>query len=75
VATLGTLFGFSWAAAEVARCLGGCAGAEEVATSRGVSLDTERGQVRAILRKSDAANLHGLERLMAMVAASIAAAE
>ncbi|BDG70428.1 helix-turn-helix transcriptional regulator [Roseomonas fluvialis] len=74
VATLSALFGFSRAEAEVALGLSGGAGAEEVAISRGVSLDTVRGQIRAILRKSDAANLRDFERLMATVAASIAAA-
>ena len=67
-AMLCDLFGFSAAEAEVALCLVGGASAEEVALSRGVALDTVRGQIRAILRKSEATNLRDFERLMATLA-------
>jgi DNA-binding CsgD family transcriptional regulator len=67
-AMLCDLFGFSAAEAEVALRLVGGASAEEVALSRGVALDTVRGQIRAILRKSEATNLRDFERLMATLA-------
>jgi DNA-binding CsgD family transcriptional regulator len=67
-AMLCDLFGFSAAEAEVALRLVGGASADEVALSRGVALDTVRGQIRAILRKSEATNLRDFERLMATLA-------
>lgn len=68
-ALLCDLFGFSRAEADVALTLVGGAIAEDVAATRSVSLDTVRGQIRAILRKSEAANLRDLERRIATLAA------
>ena len=67
-AMLRGVFGFTRAEAEVAIALAGGSGAEEVASSREVSLETVRSQIRAILQKSEAANLRDLERLMATLA-------
>ncbi len=67
-AMLCDLFGLSRTEAEVALRLVGGASAEEVALSRSVALDTVRGQIRAILRKSEATNLRDFERLMATLA-------
>ena len=68
-AMLCDLFGLSRAEAEVAIRLVGGTSAEDVAQGRAVSLDTVRNQIRAILRKSEAANLRDLERLLARLAA------
>jgi DNA-binding CsgD family transcriptional regulator len=73
-AMLCDLFRFTQTEAEVALRLVGGASAEEVAISRGVALDTVRGQIRAILRKSEATNLRDFERLMATLARIGAAA-
>ena len=68
-ALLCDLFGFSAAEAEVALGLVGGASAEDVAHTRTVSVETVRGQIRAILRKSEAANLRSFEHMMATLAA------
>lgn len=60
------LFGLTGSEAEVAIALAGGATAEDVAASRRVSLGTVRSQVRAILRKTDAASLRDFERLVAI---------
>ena len=62
------LFGLSPTEAEVAIRLIGGTSAEDVAQRRAVSLDTVRNQIRAILRKSDVANLRDLERVLATLA-------
>jgi DNA-binding CsgD family transcriptional regulator len=61
------LFGMSGSEAAVAVAILGGRSAEEVATERGVSLDTVRTQLRAVLRKSDASNLRDFERICAML--------
>jgi DNA-binding NarL/FixJ family response regulator len=43
--------------------------AEEAARARRVSLDTVRTQVRTVLRKTNAANLRDLERILAVISA------
>jgi len=63
-----SIFGFTSGEADVALRLVGGASAEDVATSRGVSPDTVRHQIRSILRKSEATNLRDFERLMATLA-------
>ena len=75
VATLCDVFGLTRAEAEVAVALAGGSGAEAVASGRRVSLDTVRSQIRAILRKSEAANLRDLERLMATLVAAPAGSD
>lgn len=61
------LFGMSGSEAAVAVAILGGRSAEEVASERNVSLDTVRTQLRAVLRKSDAANLRDFERICAML--------
>jgi DNA-binding NarL/FixJ family response regulator len=67
---LSDLYGLTHAEAAVAASLGGGVTAEDVARRRQVSLDTVRTQVRTVLRKTNAANLRDLERILALVAAS-----
>ncbi|HEY3846996.1 MAG TPA: LuxR C-terminal-related transcriptional regulator [Acetobacteraceae bacterium] len=67
---LSDLYGLTHAEAAVAASLGGGMTAEDVARRRQVSLDTVRTQVRTVLRKTNAANLRDLERILALVAAS-----
>lgn len=61
------LFGMSGSEAAVAVAILGGRSAEEVALERNVSLDTVRTQLRAVLHKSDAANLRDFERICAML--------
>jgi DNA-binding CsgD family transcriptional regulator len=65
---LSDLFDLTRAEAEVAVGLVGGASAEQVAASRGASVDTVRSQIRSILRKCEAANLRDLERILARLA-------
>ncbi len=71
-AVLGDLYGLTRAEADVAGALAGGVTAEEVARTRRVALDTIRAQVRAVLRKTNAANLRDFERISALVAADSA---
>ncbi|MGE0290656.1 MAG: PAS domain-containing protein, partial [Bradyrhizobium sp.] len=64
-AVLGDLYGLTRAEADVAGALAGGVTAEEVARTRHVALDTIRAQVRAVLRKTNAANLRDFERISA----------
>lgn len=68
-AVLGDLYGLTRAEADVAGALAGGVTAEEVARTRNVALDTIRAQVRAVLRKTNAANLRDFERISALVSA------
>lgn len=68
-AKLSDLYGLTHAEADVAGALSGGITAEEVARARQVSLDTIRTQVRTVLRKTNAANLRDLERIVALVSA------
>lgn len=68
-AVLGDLYGLTRAEADVAGALAGGVTAEEVARTRHVALDTIRAQVRAVLRKTNAANLRDFERISALVSA------
>ena len=68
-AILSDLYGLTRAEADVAGALAGGITAEEVAHARQVSLDTIRAQVRTVLRKTNAANLRDLERIVALVSA------
>ncbi len=68
LALLCDIFGLTRSEAAVASGLVGGASAEDVAMARQVSLETVRTQVRAILRKSEAANLRDLERMLAQLA-------
>ena len=71
-ALLGDLYGLTRAEADVAGALAGGVTAEEVARTRHVALDTIRAQVRAVLRKTNAANLRDFERISALVLADFA---
>lgn len=71
-AALGDLYGLTRAEVDVAGALAGGVTAEEVARTRRVALDTIRAQVRAVLRKTNAANLRDFERISALVAADSA---
>jgi DNA-binding CsgD family transcriptional regulator len=68
------LYGLTKAEAEVALRFSGGATAEDVARHRQVSLDTVRTQVKAILRKTNAASLRDLERIIAISSAMLPAA-
>ena len=70
---LRSLFGLSGAEADVAMTLAGGRSADEVARSRGVSLDTIRTQIKTVLRKMDALNLRDFERIIALVDAMLPA--
>ncbi|MDR7009878.1 helix-turn-helix transcriptional regulator [Paraburkholderia strydomiana] len=69
-----SLFDLSEAEADVAMALIGGRSANDVACSRGVSLDTIRTQIKAVLRKMDALNLRDFERIVASVGAMMPAA-
>jgi DNA-binding CsgD family transcriptional regulator len=71
---LRNLFALSEAEAEVAMTLTGGRTADDVARARGVSLETVRSQIKAVLRKMDARNLRDFERIAASVDAMIPAA-
>jgi DNA-binding CsgD family transcriptional regulator len=60
------LYGLTKAEAEVALRFSGGATAEDVARHRRVSLETVRTQVKTILRKTNAASLRDLERIIAI---------
>jgi DNA-binding CsgD family transcriptional regulator/PAS domain-containing protein len=68
------LYGLTKAEAEVALRFSGGATAEDVARHRQVSLDTVRTQVKTILRKTNAASLRDLERIIAISSAILPAA-
>ncbi|WP_152530796.1 PAS domain-containing protein [Paraburkholderia dilworthii] len=68
------LYGLTKAEAEVALRFSGGATAEDVARHRQVSLDTGRTQVKTILRKTNAASLRDLERIIAISSAILPAA-
>jgi DNA-binding CsgD family transcriptional regulator len=59
------LFGLTRAEAEVARALSGGVTKRAVAEARGLREATVRTQFRAVLEKTGAANLRGLERMLA----------
>lgn len=65
VGLLRDLFGLTRAEAEVAQALAAGATKGAVAAARGSRESTVRTQVRAVLDKTGAANLRGLERLLA----------
>ncbi|SDS98692.1 helix-turn-helix transcriptional regulator [Bradyrhizobium canariense] len=65
------LFDLTKAEAEVASLLVGGVGADEVAQSRAVALDTIRTQIRTILAKTQSANLRDFEHRMATLSALI----
>jgi DNA-binding CsgD family transcriptional regulator len=65
------LYGLTRAEAEVALRFSGGATAEEVARMRQVSLETVRSQVKTILRKTNAANLRDLERVITISSAMV----
>jgi len=60
------LFGLTRAEAEVAVALAGGVTAEDVASTRRVSLDTVRSQIRTVLRKTGASGLRDFERIIAL---------
>jgi DNA-binding CsgD family transcriptional regulator len=68
---LRNLFDLSKAEADVALALIGGHSAEDVACARGVSSDTIRTQIKALLRKMDAQNLRDFERIAASVEAMV----
>jgi DNA-binding CsgD family transcriptional regulator len=68
------LYGFTRAEAEVALRFSGGATAEDVARFRQVSLEMVRTQVKTILRKTNAASLRDLERIIAISSAILPAA-
>ncbi len=68
------LYGLTKAEAEVALRFSGGATAEDVAIFRQVSLETVRTQVKTILRKTNAASLRDLERIIAISSAILPAA-
>ncbi len=63
------LYGLTRAEAEVALRFSGGTTVEDVARSRQVSLETVRTQVKTILRKTNAASLRDLERIIAISSA------
>ena len=65
------LYGLTKSEAEVALRFSGGATAEDVARHRQVSLDTVRTQVKTILRKTNAASLRDLERIIAISSAML----
>lgn len=71
---LRNLFALSEAEADVATTLAGGRTADDVARARGVSLETVRSQIKAVLRKMDALNLRDFERITASVEAMLPAA-
>jgi DNA-binding CsgD family transcriptional regulator/PAS domain-containing protein len=60
------LFGLTRAEAQVAVALAGGVTAEDVARTRGVSLETVRSQIRTILQKTGASGLRDFERIIAL---------
>ncbi|CAM2157200.1 HTH luxR-type domain-containing protein [Pararobbsia alpina] len=62
------IFGLTRAEAHVAVALAGGSTAEVVASTRGVSLETVRSQIRAILRKTGTSGLREFERVIALTA-------
>ena len=65
------LYGLTKAEAAVAVALVGAVPAEEVARTRRVSLVTIRAQIRTVLGKTNALNLRDLERMIAVVSATL----
>lgn len=69
---LGELFGLTTAECAVAMALLGGQTAEAVATTRHVSLETVRAQIRTVLHKTNASNLRDFERIGALLSTIIA---
>jgi DNA-binding CsgD family transcriptional regulator len=67
------LYGLTKAEADVALRFSGGATVEDVARVRQVSLETVRTQVKTILRKTNAASLRDLERIIAISSALLPA--
>jgi DNA-binding CsgD family transcriptional regulator len=65
------LYGLTKAEADVALRFSGGATVEDVARVRQVSLETVRTQVKTILRKTNAASLRDLERIIAISSALV----
>ncbi|WP_162600922.1 hypothetical protein [Paraburkholderia sp. C35] len=72
-ALMSELYGLTRAEADVALRFSGGATVEDVARVRQVSLETVRTQVKTILRKTNAASLRDLERIIAISSALVPA--
>ncbi|MGH7736218.1 MAG: helix-turn-helix transcriptional regulator [Gemmatimonadales bacterium] len=71
-ASLVDLFGLSPSEAEIAAALAGDATVAEIASGRGVRIDTVRGQIKTLLRKMELTSQKQLVRVLTRVAIALA---